>query len=263
MNVTPDNLFLGLRKQARYFAVTLGFACLCGAALAEDKLPFFSPYPQFDEEVWYLSHGWANGPHQSCEWRAEAVSAKDGGVQLRLADEGSDVRAISCAEIQSQDLFHYGRYEARMRTAAGSGLNTAFFTYIGPPLGVDEHDEIDFEFLGKDPHTVEVTFHRAGEQYDAIEVPLGFDASAEFHNYAFEWRPDGIKWFVDDKLVYETPPGTEVPLNPGKIFLSLWSGDESLNDWLGRFRYQGPVTAQIEWVRFTPFSDLERPDEHL
>jgi len=162
------------------------------------------------------------------------------------------VRPIGCPELQSKQRFGYGRFEARMRTAAGSGLNTAFFTYIGPPLGVKEHDEIDFEFLGKDPTTVELSHWANGVRIAPYVHKLGFDASKGFHTYAFEWTRSYIKWFVDGKQVYATAVDAKIPRNDAKLFFSLWSGTQIENAWMGPFTYNGPVTAEVAWVKYTP-----------
>lgn len=215
---------------------------------------FFSIYPQIDENIWYVSHGWSNGDHQSCEWRREAVSAKNKKLIITLSTQGSAKRSLGCGELQSKKKFHYGRYEARLRAAKGSGLNTAFFTYTGPPHGSAQHDEIDFEFLGKNTKEVEVTFWQNGNQFKVQKIPLGFDAAEDFATYAFEWREDSIKWFVNDRLVFETPDGAAIPSQPGKIFISLWSGGKDTEQWLGDFRYTRPVSAEYEWIKYTPYS---------
>lgn len=216
------------------------------------QIPFFSQYPAIDLNRWYISHGWTNGDHQACEWRADAISVVDKRLVLTHSDKGGSVRPYGCPEIQTKERMGYGRYEVRMRSAAGSGLNTAFFTYVGPPVGVPEHDEIDFEFLGKDPYTVEVTHWTNGQRHPAVKIPLGFDSSKEFHNYTFDWTPLEIRWYVDGKLVHRTPKNTAIPKNPGRIYLSLWSGTQIEDSWMGPFTYTGPATAEVVWVKFTP-----------
>jgi endo-1,3-1,4-beta-glycanase ExoK len=217
-----------------------------------EQMSFFSTYPDFDQKQWQLSDGWTNGDHQSCEWKADALSAVNGNLQLRLSDQGGKLRPLGCAEIQSTARTTYGRYEARMRAAAGAGLNTAFFTYIGPPLGVPSHDEIDFEFLGKNTHAVEITCWKDGKKCDNTVIPLEYDSSAEFHNYAFEWTPSAIRWYIDDHLVHETPAGVPMPENASHIYLSLWSGSSLEDSWMGHFVYTKPVTAEVAWVKYTP-----------
>ncbi len=240
------------------FIFYLGIALLFIFVAAErnapqaQQLPFFSPYPHLDRTRWHPSSGWANGDWQSCEWRADDLSGVDGNLQLRLSDKGGKLRRYDCAEIHSAARMKYGRYAARLRAAAGSGLNTAFFTYIGPPVGVPSHEEIDFEFLGKNTHAVEITYWKYGKKYDHVVIPLKYDASAAFHNYAFEWTPTAIRWYVDGRQVHETPAKAPIPEKAARIYLSLWSGSAVENSWMGPFVYQKPVTAEVAWVKYTP-----------
>jgi endo-1,3-1,4-beta-glycanase ExoK len=217
-----------------------------------ENLSFFSLFPKLNLKRWTISHGWTNGVHQSCEWRKEAVSVKGNDLLLTLSDKGGEIRPIGCAEIHTQALNGYGLYEARMRAAAGSGLNTAFFTYIGPPTGSPRWDEIDFEFLGKDTHTVQINYFTDGKSAGGKIIPLKYDASKEFHNYSFRWEPNQIIWYIDGSQVHATSDTMNLPQTPGRIYLSLWSGSKQEDDWLGHFTYMHPVTAQVSWVRFTP-----------
>lgn len=239
----------------RYYLSTIfvfAFVTIGMAALAADDAGFRDYFLMPNDKRWYVSDGWANGDYQSCEWRASSVRVAARDLRLTLNDHGGKQRPIGCPELHTNARLSYGLYEARMRTAAGPGLNTAFFTYIGPPNGVKEWDEIDFEFLGKDPHTVSITQWANGTARDGKVVQLGFDASQGFHNYAFDWEKDKVTWYVDGKVVAETAAGSPVPRNPGMLFFSLWSGSASKDDWLGHFDYKAPVTADVEWAAYTP-----------
>lgn len=222
---------------------------------AADDLPFFGIFPRVAERIWYISNGWSNGEHQSCEWRKELIGGHEGALTLTLSDRHKGhVRKIGCAEIQSKARFGYGRYEARMKTVAGSGLNTAFFTYTGPSIGT-EHDEIDFEFLGKKNNLLQVGYWRNAKNYDVKVIDLGFDVTADFHSYGFEWYPDKIIWYVDDTEIHRSTAGNPIPVHKSKLFFSLWSGGKGMKDWLGRFKYTGPKTAEVTGVKFTPFPE--------
>ncbi len=236
----------------KFFLFALVVAMTASVAHADDTLGFHDPFARMNEARWYVSNGWTNGPHQSCEWRPDALRISSGDMRLTLSDRGGKIRPIGCPEIHTKTRLSYGLYETRMRSAAGSGLNTAFFTYIGPPNGVPEWDEIDFEFLGRDPHTVSINHYTNGKPYDTKVVQLGFDASQGFHNYAFDWQPDKIRWYVDGKQVAETPAGSPIPSHPGNMFFSLWSGSDVENSWMGPFSYTAPVTADVMWAAYTP-----------
>jgi endo-1,3-1,4-beta-glycanase ExoK len=228
----------------------LSLASYAVFAEANDGSGFVEKFQFLNRNRWLVSDGWANGNYQSCEWRADAITfATRGVMRLTLSDHGGKVRSFGCAEIRSKATLGYGLYEARIRSAAGSGLNTAFFTYIGPPAGTPEHDEIDFEFLGKNPQTVNINHFTNGEPHDGKIIQLDFDASRSFHNYGFEWTPDKISWYVDAQVVSETPAGAKIGRNPGLLFFSLWSG---LDEWMGPFHYETPVTAEVEWAAYTP-----------
>lgn len=231
----------------------LTFACAANAESAT-TLGFKTVFDHIDKSDWTISHGWANGDHQSCEWRSSALSIENDRLLMTLSDNGGSKRPIGCPEIHTKQRLGYGVYEAKMRSAAGSGLNTAFFTYIGPPAGVPEHDEIDFEFLGKDPTTVQVNTFVKGKPLNTKTVQLGFDASKDFHTYAIDWSPLKIRWYVDGKLVHETAEKSPLPKNPGSLFFSLWSNTKGLDAWMGPFHYAQPVTAEVEWVSYTPMT---------
>ena len=236
------------------FLLMLTFSILTSYAVsaeAEDKTGFVETFQHLSRDRWYVSDGWANGDYQSCEWRADAIANTRNGLRLTLSDRGGKARPLGCPEIHTKARFGYGLYEARIRSAAGSGLVTAFFTYVGPPAGSPEHDEIDFEFLGKDPHTVNITEYTNDKPYGKV-IQLGFDASETFHNYGIEWTPDKIRWYVDGKVVFETPVDAKIPRNPGYIEFSLWSGSKVEDAWMGPFTYTAPVTAEVEWVAYTP-----------
>jgi endo-1,3-1,4-beta-glycanase ExoK len=236
-----------------FVAAVLMFSCFLGvAAYGQENEAFRADFSGPDPSRWQVSSGWTNGTHQGCEWRVEEVDYSGGNVQLGLSNKGGTQRPYGCSEIHTGKRYGYGLYETRLKTASGSGLNTGFFTYVGPPNGVAEWDEIDFEFLGKDPTTVNLNHFTNGKAEDGKVIQLGFDASKDFHNYAIDWTPTKISWYVDYKLVLETPGNAHIPRNPGSLFLTLWSGSDEENAWMGPFKYTAPVKAEASWAAFTP-----------
>jgi endo-1,3-1,4-beta-glycanase ExoK len=222
---------------------------------------FFEPFDRLDTGRWFVSDGWTNGDHQNCLWSREAVAVADGILKLSLLPGAApQPPGHLCGEIQTEAVFGHGTYEARIRTSDISGLNAAFFTYIGPVHG-KPHDEIDVEILTRDPGTAEFNTFVAGEMMNGGKAPLAPPADGAFHTFAFQWTPDRIRWFVNGEEVHAAE-GT-LPQTPMKIYLSHWSTG-TLTDWMGPFTPPaGPVVMEVDWVAFTPLGEACRFPESV
>jgi len=237
----------------RLLPALLAGACFYVPGANAAQIPFFNPYPNLDKSLWYISSGWTNGSWMGCELLASAIGVDGQNIKITLSTNGKPtVRPYSCGEFHTNARTGYGMYETSMKSAFGSGLNSTFFTYIGPGVGVPVHDEIDFEFLGYMPKHVQVNYWVDGVSKDGTMINLGFDASQGYHIYSFDWEPTSITWYVDGVVVHKTKPGAVMPKTPSRLYMSLWSGTSELNSWLGPFNYTGPVSAEYEWVKYTP-----------
>lgn len=228
----------------------LALIAAAGGAMADTKgQSFFDDFDTLDLDRWYISDGWSNGDHQNCLWSKSAVTHEDGQLALSFMPDESPTHDYSCGEIQTRDRFHYGTYETRIRTDEGSGLNAAFFTYIGP-VHDERHDEIDFEILLENPQEVTVNTYVDGKPMHGAVVPLDTPADEAFHVYSFIWEEDRLRWFVDGRLIHAVNAAI-LPERPQKIYLSLW-GSDSLSDWMGPFDPpEGPKIMDIDWIAFT------------
>lgn len=240
----------------RLTLVTLSLAGIAGNAMAQKGASGSSFMDNFDElntGFWYVSDGWNNGPHQNCTWSKKQVNVVNGVLELTFRDGKAGDRNFVCGEIQTRKRFGYGTYEARIKTADGSGLNSAFFTYIGP-ADKQPHDEIDFEVLGKNPAKVQINQYisaKGGNEHLA-DVPGGADQG--FNDYAFVWEKNRIRYYVNGELVHEVTDPAKIPTNAQKIFFSLW-GTDTLTDWMGVFSYMEPTKLQVDRVAFTAPGD--------
>jgi endo-1,3-1,4-beta-glycanase ExoK len=219
---------------------------------------FIDRFEVMDFDRWYISDGWINGSHQGCSWvQRNASILRPGTLQLEMRADPSVPSTQSCAEVQTRERYGHGTYEARIRPAAGSGVVTAFFTYTGGSGGTP-HDEIDFEFLGKNSDKVQLNFFASGVGQHEKVVDLSFDATKEFASYAFQWRPDSLRWYINGRLVHEVSRGSvsALPMWPAKIFLSIWNGSQEIVDWVGPFEpARLPLQAEVEWIAFTRLED--------
>lgn len=227
--------------------------CLAGPASAMGDA-FVEEFDALDPARWYVSDGWNNGDHQNCDWSADRVEVADGALRLSFAPDPTPDRQYRCGELQSRALYGPGTFEVRMRAPAGSGMVAAFFTYGGPPHG-PTHDEIDVELLLKDPSGVQFNTYRDGRGGNERVVSLSPPADAGFHDYAFVWEPGRVTFFVDGERRHAIEGPGVVPVEPGKIFLSLW-GSDTLRSWLGPFQAPAsPLTMEVERVLFTPLGE--------
>jgi len=237
-------------------AILFGAFCLSPSPVAQTKpvaaaRSFFEPFDGLDGRRWYVSDGWVNGAHQGCTWSRAAVEIKKGFLQLSVLPRSNHLRPLICGEVQALGgTYGYGTYEARMRVAAGSGLNTAMFTYSGPP-NTPIHDEIDFEFLGKSKQKVMLNYYVAANGENTSHPDLPADASIDFHNYAFVWEHNRVRWYVDGKLI-RTADRLPLPSTAGKFYLSIWSGSPAADSWMGPLDQSAiPATASYDWVAYT------------
>lgn len=216
---------------------------------------FVDTFDHLNTQFWYISNGWSNGAYQGCTWSKNKVRIVGGRLVLTLGRVPSGEPVYQCGEIQSLAFYGYGTFEVRMRAARGSGVNSAFFSYVGPTQG-QPHDEIDFEVLGRNTREVQVNTYVAGKGEHGQIISNGTDSADEFVNYAFEWTPDKVRWFVNGKLTHVlSGPGENVPTHAAKIMLSIWSG-HGLDDWLGRFEEpREPLNMFVEYVAFTSLGD--------
>ena len=214
------------------------------------QVDFKNGQPQLFE----ASDGWTNGNPFNVFWHKENVTFSDNNMQLTIDVDTKQTKVpYASGEFRSKKTYGYGRYEVSMKAIKNDGCNSSFFTYTGPSEG-DPWDEIDFEILGKDTSQVQLNYFRNGVGGHEKMIDLGFDASEDFHTYAFEWHKDKIIWFVDGKEVFRREEST-IPVRKSKIMMNAWCG-KGVDAWLKPFNDAGlPLTAEYQWIKYTPFTE--------
>lgn len=216
-------------------------------APTDANIDFIDRFMRFNTTRWGVSD-WANTALADNDWRRSQVSVTPEGLAITLAANppGANKPYVS-GEIFTHERYLYGYYETRMRVPRGEGLVVGFFTFTRPE-GRSSWDEIDMEFLGRDPRWLELALHAGGRSQNKIVV-LPFDASADFHTYGFEWRPDAIRWYVDNVLVHEVRgERVERMTRPQRFYLNLWNSS-ALYRWVGRIEpNEAPWTLTVSCV---------------
>ncbi|MGY3516482.1 family 16 glycosylhydrolase [Micromonospora sp. PTRAS2] len=169
-------------------------------------------------------------PGNLASFAREGLEHSDEGVRLVLDAVEGGRRPYGSGAFASVRSFPHGRFEAEIRAAAGSGLVTGFFLHRDTP-----RQEIDIEFAGADPRRMLVNvYFNPGDDAIAMgfgyrgspcRVDLGFDATAEFHRYAIDWRPDRLTWLVDGRVVHERVgwDPTPIPHLNMRLHANLWA----------------------------------------
>lgn len=234
----------------------LSAAALLPVTVRADAPGFLEVFDDRDwKRDWYLSD-FDMGSKFVTGWRPDLISSDDPGpviLALEPAEEG-DTKPFLGAEMRrsSGTGHHYGSYEIVMQPGRGDGLVSAFFTYTGPFFD-DPHDEIDFEFLGRDTTRVWLNIFTDGEALGGRWVPLGFDAADAPRLYRFEWHPDEVVWFVDGRELARVPSSEfPTPATPGRLFVSIWAGTPAMNDWLLPPPEDLEAQAHVHCVSYRP-----------
>lgn len=238
-------------------AAAIGLLLITGAtgALADATTrrvgtSFEDTFQSFDLNRWQKGHGWSNGTYMGCAWNARNLAIHGGSLLLSITDRPTLREAYSCAEYQTTHHYGYGTYSVNLKAVKADGVMTSVSHYTGPPFN-DPWDEITLGIAGKDTTRLEISYVVNGTGYRNTVIDLGFDASADFHTYGFDWKPDRITWLVDGKPVHTVTgkPG-QLPMMPGRLYVQFWNGIGA-GEWLKQFKYpRQPLTAQVAHVSF-------------
>lgn len=154
----------------------------------------------------------------------------NGGADLVIDTATGGLRPYKSGAFASVNAFTYGRFEVEIKAARGAGLVTGFFLHRDTPL-----QEIDIEFAGVDPRRMLVNvYFNPGDDGTAMGfgyrgspswIDLGFDATADFHRYAIDWRPERLTWLVDGNVVHERASWdpTPIPHLGMRVHANLWA----------------------------------------
>lgn len=161
--------------------------------------------------------GWGNNELQY--YKAENAVVSNGTLKIIAKKERVKNKAYTSARLRTKGLadFTFGRFEARIKLLTGQGCWPAFWMLSTnePYGGWPQSGEIDImEALGQHPEEVFGTIHYGdpypNNQFQGTDFKLyesTFDQ--DFHEFAIEWEPGIIRWYVDDVL-YQTKTSSDV-----------------------------------------------------
>ena len=229
--------------------------------------------PTLDPDTWFSETGdgsqyglvgWGNNELQ---WYLPGNAQINAGhLVISAREEMHNGYDYTSARIVTRDrfAFRYGRIEARIRLPGGQGLWPAFWLFpqdetYGTWAASGEIDIMEAVNLdGAGGNEVYGTIHYGGpypaNHFSGQAYTVGSSASANFHEYALEWDPYEIRWYVDS-ILYSTrntwtSTGAVYPApfdQPFHILLNVAVG----GNWPGspEVSTSFPVTMEVDYVR--------------
>jgi beta-glucanase (GH16 family) len=234
-----------------------------GAAPPASSGPFVlawqDDFDQLDLTRWQLmTHSWDTNLAQ---FSTENARVDAGILSLQLTPEPTDpLKPFRGVELRSREALTYGKVEARVRLARGSGVVSAL-VLIYTPWPADNWNELDIEYLGRysdrvqfntmvytgAPTTPPVQTSVTPTQFPQL-APLAFDPTEDFHVFAIEWTPEDAKFTVDGVVQHTWASEIARMKLPQNILLTIWASSSA--DWAGPILLDtAPVSVDYDWIR--------------
>lgn len=170
------------------------------------------------------------------------------------APVGVVAKAYKAAEVRTAVSYLYGRFEVRMLASGRSGILSTMFTFNDDNFTTPQWNEIDVEVLGRYHDRVQfnvITYNHATHEYWHL---LSRDPTACFTDYAIEWTPSSVAWFIDGAEVYrDSGPHISQLTFTQKLMLNHWISDSVA--WAGAFDPAVlPVYAYYDWAAYYAYT---------
>ncbi|MEM8679129.1 MAG: family 16 glycosylhydrolase [Planctomycetota bacterium] len=185
-------------------------------------------------------------------YRPEQVSVGNGRLRITALDEPLGAQPYRSGLIRTWQEHRFGRWEVRADLPRGQGMWPAIWLlprHADWPVG----GEIDImENIGSDTTFVKGSYHYNWTPGSPItsnnDYIVGTDFAAGMHDYAVEWEPNQIRFYVDDNL-YHT---VDNPVQPAEVPMSLIINLAVGGDWPGspNASTQFPQAFDVEYARY-------------
>lgn len=197
------------------------------AALSED-------FNTLNTGVWTNSKFWwgQNGTYEAA-YEPQNASVSNGALSLTALHQSTvasngQVMPLQSGMIQTGGLqgytppgfaFTYGYVDVSCQCAAGSGIWSALWML---PISHQDGYEIDvLENKGLEPGNWYGGYHDWRDNTWAWgSSPMPFNGTTGFHDYAVDWEPGSLTFYVDGKVM-RSYTGSNVPSQPMYLILNL------------------------------------------
>ena len=228
------------------------------------ELAWQDDFDTLDRSRWQLmTHSWDTNLAQ---FSAENAGTEAGVLSLLLTPEASDPsKPFRGVEMRSLETLTYGKVEARVRLARGSGVVSSLVLLYTPWPAAD-WNELDIEYLGRygdrvqfnamvytgPPPALPVQQSVVPTQFPELAA-LEFDPTQDFHVFAIEWTPAGATFTVDGEARRTWSSEIARLKLPQNILLTIWASSSA--DWAGPILPDSaPARVDYDWVRVYRYS---------
>ncbi len=197
-------------------------------------------------------------------YRPEQVSVSGGQLHITATNQQLASKPYRSGLIRTWQEHRFGRWEVRADLPYGQGMWPAIWLLprnADWPVG----GEIDImENVGNDTYFVKGSYHYNWTPGSPItsnqDYIVGQDFAAGMHDYAVEWDPSQLRFYVDNNL-YHT---VDNPIQPAEVPMSLIINLAVGGDWPGSPDGSTvfPQTFDVEHARYwtRDESELINPD---
>lgn len=170
------------------------------------KLSFSEDFENgYDENIWTSTQ---TAPRKGGYWSDEQVFTENGNLIIRTEykDNGDDsgyyTGELSWPNMRST----YGYYEIRCKVDNVRGAWSAFWLMPDNISNMEQQAqdgcEIDI-FESALPYKVQNTLHYDGYKSSKKKITKLDDMYDGYHTYALDWKKDSLKFYYDNKLLWE------------------------------------------------------------
>jgi hypothetical protein len=175
-----------------------------------------------------------NGHGQRC---TSQVTVKDGNLQVTGTPGG-----VTGGLFGKTRPFKYGRIEVRERAVPlpGSGAAYNAVPLLWPKDDADWNNaEVDFAERLVGAPKVQVFVHHGTQDSASVTID-----STTWHNYAIDWQPNSISWYVDGNLIKTFP----IAIN----YFSRTNGGAQLDMFPVTGTLMQGAREDVDWIRMYP-----------
>lgn len=225
----------------------------------------------YDTNIWSASK---ISPRKGGYWSDEQVFSENGNLIIRTEyKENGDNSGYYTGELSWTNMRStYGYYEIRCKVDNVRGAWSAFWLMPDDISNMEQKAqdgcEIDI-FESALPYKVQNTLHYDGYKSSQKKITKLDDMYDGFHTYALDWKKDSLKFYYDNKLLWEVTDPDLISAYPVSMTISTEINGNTKNDkpefsrwlWLGCGKIDDknnslPSDFVVDYVRVYDNGDL-------